>query len=70
MPPVTFSPGRRRVLAGLGALAAAPAVLTVTGALPSGAAAAAADAADDFDYECMADLVETGEVTRADLVAR
>jgi hypothetical protein len=68
MPPVTFSPGRRRVLAGLGALAAAPAVLTVTGALPSGAAAAAAD--DDFDYECMADLVETGEVTRADLVAR
>ncbi|WP_345459235.1 hypothetical protein [Nocardioides marinquilinus] len=68
MPPATFSPGRRRVLAGLGALAAAPAVLTVAGTATGTAAPAAA--ADDFDYECMADLVETGEVTRADLVAR
>lgn len=57
---MTISASRRRVLLGLGATAFVPAAVA---ALP-----AHADAAEP-EPECLADLIESGEVTRADLLA-
>lgn len=63
--------GRRSVLKGLGALAVAPAALAALG----GPAQAAPGQEDARGYEqvaepsCLADLVESGVVSRGDLVA-
>ncbi|WP_134766220.1 hypothetical protein [Nocardioides sp. 1609] len=59
-------PSRRHVLLGLGAAGAAPLLLT----LPPAAGAAQAAPAGTELAECLADLVESGAVTRGDLVAR
>lgn len=56
---------RRRVLVGIGALAVVPWAVRS----PEPAAAEAA-VPEDADFECCADLIEEGVVTRADLVAR
>lgn len=80
-PPIPETPlraGRRGLLKGLGALAVAPAALTVLGDTAAHAAVGAADTDDGVDargYEmvstpsCLADLVEMGVVSRGDLVA-
>lgn len=64
---------RRQFLAGLGAVAAAPVLLAVT-ATSADASAAPGNAATPGKAapkaECMADLIESGAVTRADLMAR
>lgn len=60
-----FSASRRHVV--LGALAAPLAVATVGVTVTAVATAAPAAASEP---ECLADLIESGEVTRADLVAR
>ncbi|WP_137292054.1 hypothetical protein [Nocardioides dongxiaopingii] len=60
-PPVRPRPHRRHVLLGLGAVGAAPLLL----ARPSAAGADGGELA-----ECLADLIESGAVTRGDLVAR
>jgi hypothetical protein len=59
---MTTSASRRRVVLGLGATALVPVAVS---ALP-----ARASAETDVEPECLADLIESGEVTRADLVAR
>ncbi len=62
---LTGRPSRRRLLAGLGAVAVAPVLLAV----PDAAAAPEAPPVA-AEPECLADLIASGEVTRADLVAR
>lgn len=60
---MTISASRRRVLLGLGATALVPAAAA---ALPTPAGAAEPEPSEP---ECLADLIESGVVTRADLVA-
>jgi len=56
---------RRGLLRGLGLLAAAPTILAAAPSAPAAAAAAVV-----AGPECLADLIESGAVDRADLVAR
>lgn len=75
MDPTPLRAGRRGVLKGLGALAVAPAALTVLGDTPAYADERAGDGVDARGYEqvaepsCLADLIEMGVVSRGDLVA-
>lgn len=73
-PPAPTPMSRRALLRRTGLVAAAPAVVTVTGGLLAGsavpaAAAPAAPAAQAAGTECLADLIEQGTVSRADLLA-
>ncbi|GAA4693843.1 hypothetical protein [Nocardioides nanhaiensis] len=69
--PLTSPTSRRRVLGLAGALAgavvAAPAA-ALLGPTTTAAAAAPAEPVDQ-EFECLADLIEAGEVSRADLMA-
>jgi len=56
------APSRRRFLFGLGACAFVPSVVAVT-------SSPVAAASEEEVPECLADLIESGEVTRADLLA-
>lgn len=65
-PLLRFTASRRSVLAGLGAVAAAP--LTLIGASPAAQATATAPEPASKP-ECLADLVAMGVVTRGDFMA-
>lgn len=72
--PLTSSTSRRRVLGLAGALAGAAVAAPAAALLGSSSTAAAAPAAAaaepvDQEFECLADLIEAGEVSRADLLA-
>ncbi|WP_157571612.1 hypothetical protein [Nocardioides alkalitolerans] len=73
MPGSTAGPlSRRALLRRTGVIAAAPVVVTATGGVLAGSvspAAAATAAATASGTECLADLIEQGAVSRADLLA-
>lgn len=62
---------RRRVLGLAGALAGAVVAAPAAALLGPTSTAAAAPSAEpvDQEFECLADLIEAGEVSRADLLA-
>lgn len=62
---------RRRILAGIGAVIAAPAIIAATGSQATAASQTeASDRARTTTPECLSDLVAMGVVTDADFVAR
>ena len=72
IPPSVPLTSRRRVLGLAGALAGAVVAAPAAALLgPTSTAAAAAPSAEpvDQEFECLADLIEAGEVSRADLLA-
>lgn len=68
--PVAGPLSRRALLRRTGVIAAAPVVVTATGGVLAGSVSpAAAATATASGTECLADLIEQGAVSRADLLA-
>lgn len=67
-PPQTAS--RRRILAGIGAVIATPAIIAASGTRAEASPTEAAERPRTTTPECLSDLVAMGVVTDADFMAR